>query len=105
MVVTNIIISATCHSLLSLMLLGPHESFGKNASRSFPPNRPLLVLDSITKWSCKLSETVMRMMTDLMLFQRRTRNLSPCSSAVMVKRRWSGTRRIPTPASVYLVWF
>ena len=45
------------------------------------------------------------MMTDLMLFQRRTRNLSPCSSAVMVKRRWSGTRRIPTPASVYLVWF
>ena len=49
MVVTNIIISATCHSLLSLMLLGPQESFGKNASRTFPPNRPLLVMDSITK--------------------------------------------------------
>ena len=105
MVVTNIIISVTCHSLLSLMLLGPQESLGKNASRSFPPNRPLLVLDSITKWSCKLSELVMRMMTDLIVFQRRTRNLSPCSSAVMVKRGWSSTRRIPTPASVYLVWF
>ena len=102
MVVTNIIISATCHSLLSLMLLGPQESFGKNASRSFPPNRPLLVLDSITKWSCKLSELVMRMMTDLIVFQRRTRNFSPCSSAVMVKRRLSGTRRRPRPASVYL---
>ena len=56
------------------------------------------------KISCKLSETVMRMMTDLMLFQRRTRNLSPCSSAVMVKRGWRSTRRRPTPASVYLVW-
>ena len=102
MVVTNIIISATCHSLLSLMLLGPQESFGRNASRTFPPNRPLLVLDSIKKISCKLSETVMRMMTDLMVLERRTRNLSPCSSAVMVKRRWRGTRRRPRPASVYL---
>ena len=97
MVVTNIIISATCHSFLSLMLLGPHESFGKNASRSFPPNRPPLVSGSIA-----LIEVVMRMKTDLMAFQRRTRNLSPCSSAVMVKRRWSGTRRRPRPASVYL---
>ena len=105
MVVTNIIISATCHSFLSLMLLGPHESFGRNASRSFPPNRPPLVSDSKAKVSWTLSELVMRMRTDLMVFERRTRNLSPCSSAVMVKRRWRGKRRIPTPASVYLVWF
>ena len=103
MVVTNIIISATCHSFLSLMLLGPQESFGRNASRTFPPNRPPLVTDSIEKMSWTLSELVMRMMTDLMVFERRTRNLSPCSSAVMVKRRWSGTRRTPRPASEYLM--
>ena len=93
---------ATCHSFLSLMLLGPHESFGRNASRSFPPNRPPLVSDSKAKVSWTLSELVMRMRTDLMVFERRTRNLSPCSSAVMVKRRLSGTRRRPRPASVYL---
>merc|ERR1711971_776278 len=68
----------TFQSLLSLILLGPQELFGRNALHSFPPNRPPLIV-----------------------FQSRTKNLSPCSSAVIVKRRWNGTKRSPVPANVY----
>ena len=46
---------------------------------------------------------MLMLVSNLMVFHRRTKNLSPCSSAVIVNRRWTGTRRSPTPANVYLV--
>ena len=42
--VIMVIILTTCQSLLSLMLLGPQELFGRNASHSFTPNRPPLII-------------------------------------------------------------
>ena len=42
--VIMVIILTTCQSLLSLMLLGPQELFGRNASYSFTPNRPPLII-------------------------------------------------------------
>ena len=67
------------------------ESFAHLLSKPTAPNH---------HWGLVSMLTVT--MTDLMLFQSRTKNLSPSSSAVIVKRRWIGTRRSPTPATVYL---